>query len=348
MRTNLRKYVNENLKVGFWHGTTGGTAGQLTFVRDLRSLHYEYAVYDKLYAFAAGKEQVKKVRFSNVPILNPTSHQPPFCMEVSKMKQLQCSIYHLDERTYGDYLQSISEYGAGLGTGYAFLWQRLAEEALAHHDQRLKLKAVVSDSEGMTAEQRQMVEKAFDCCVYQTYGTSEVGIIAVQCEQGHYHILDRVHVEVVGEDGEPVPDGVDGEIAVTDLWAMDAPFLRYCPGDRGSFQHGGCRCGWESPYLETLTGRVRDYIVTAQGVKVNHIARVMGGIPGVRAFQYIQDEPGQLHIRVEARADFDPAKMERVKKNAKNMIGEMRITWEVVEKIEKSPSGKIKTTIRNF
>jgi phenylacetate-CoA ligase len=348
LRNDLQSHMNPKPVLGFWHGTTGGTSGKLDFARDLRSLHYEYALYDRLYDFAGGKQKVKKARFSNVPITETTSHTPPFWMEVSKMNQLQCSIYHLDENSFGAYLQAIAEYGADIGTGYAFLWHRLAEEALEHKDDRLKLRAVVPDSEGMTEEQKRMVEKAFDCRVYQTYGTSEVGMIAVQCEQGHYHILDRVHVEVVDDQGEPVPDGTDGEIVVTDLWSTDAPFLRYCPEDRGVLQSSGCPCGWQGPYLEKLTGRVRDYIVTAEGRKVNHTARIMEGIPGVRVFQYIQDEPGQLHIRIEIREGFDPVEMKWVHKNARKMIGEMRITWEVVEQIEKSPSGKIKTVIRNF
>ena len=348
LRINQQSHMSVKPALGFWHGTTGGTSGELAFARDLRSLHYEYAFYDRLYEYAGGKEKVKKARFSNVPIKETTSHKPPFWMEVSQMNQLQCSIYHLDENSYGEYLQAIAEYGADIGTGYAFCWHRLAVEKIFHHDDRLKLPAVVFDSEGITEEKKREVERAFSCKVFQTYGTSELGMIAVQCDEGHYHILDRVHVEAVDDRGKVVADGIDGEIVVTDLWSLDAPFLRYCPGDRGILQSSGCPCGWKSPYFEKLTGRVRDYIITGEGRKINHSQRFMLGIPGIRAVQYIQGEPGQLHIRVEVRDGFVAEKMERVHKNAKKMVGEMNITWEVVKTIEKSPSGKIKTVIRNF
>ena len=348
LRRDLQRYVSQEPSVGFWHGTTGGTSGSLSFLRDLRSIHYEYALYEKLYEFAAKTSPAKKARFSNVPVTEAGVGKPPYTMAVSAMNQLQCSIYHLNHETYADYLREIGEYGADIGTGYSFLWARLAEEALAHNDKGLRLKGLVPDGEGMTNEERKLVKEAFGCQVYQTYGTSELGMVAVQCECGHYHILDRVHVEIVDEKGCPVADGVDGEIVVTDLWSLDAPFLRYCPGDRGIYQSGGCACGWETPYLEHLTGRVRDYIVTANGYKVMHVARIMSGIPGIRAFQYVQDEPGQLHIRVETREGFEPEKMEKVHANAKSMVGQMKITWERVEEIEKAPSGKIKTMIRNF
>lgn len=348
LRKDLKCFVNQTPAIGHWHGTTGGTSGSLAFLRDLRSIHYEYALYERLYEFAGETSPVKKARFSNVPVSKTGVRKPPYTMEVACMRQLQCSAYHLDENTYADYIREIAEYGADIGTGYAFLWIRLAEEALAHKDCRLRLKGLVTDGEGMTDEERKMVERAFGGRVYQTYGTSELGMVAVQCECGHYHVLDRVHVEVVDEKGVSVPEGVDGEIVVTDLWSTDAPFLRYCPGDRGVLRSGGCACGWETPYLESLTGRVRDYIVTAKGFKVMHVARIMAGIPGIRAFQYVQDEPGQLHIRVETRKGFDRAKMEKVHANARKMVGDMRITWEVVDRIEKSPSGKIKTMVRNF
>ncbi|BES66335.1 hypothetical protein SANA_27740 [Gottschalkiaceae bacterium SANA] len=348
LRNDPKSHRNPKPALGYWHGTTGGTSGSLKFVRDLRSLHYEYAFYDCLYDFAGGKQKGKKARFSNVPIKDVTSHKAPFWMEVARMNQLQCSIYHLDENSYGEYLQAIVEYGPDLGTGYAFCWHRLAEEAIAHCDKRLSLSAVVFDSEGLTQEEKRVVKKAFDCKVFQTYGTSELGMIAVQCDHGHYHILDRVHVEIVDDQGKVVPDGIDGEIVVTDLWSLDAPFIRYCPEDRGILRSSGCPCGWKSPYLEKLTGRVRDYIVTGEGRKINHTARIVLGIPGIRTFQYIQDEPGQLHIRLEVREGFVPEKMEMVHKNAKRIIGDMNITWEVVKKIEKSPSGKIKTVIRTF
>lgn len=345
---DLQRHINQDPSVGFWHGTTGGTAGSLAFVRDLRSLHYEYALYERLYEFAGKASPVKKARFSNVPVTAVGEGKPPFTLTVTAINQLQCSIYHLNEKTFENYLREISDYGADLGTGYAFLWTRLAEEAVAHHNKSLQLRGLVTDGEGMTEEEQALVEAAFGCQVYQTYGTSELGMVAVQCKCGHYHILDRAHVEIVDENGQVVSDGVDGEIVVTDLWSLDAPFLRYCPGDRGIYRSGGCACGWETPYLECLTGRVRDYIVTAYGFKVMHVARILAGIPGIRAFQYVQDEPGQLHIRIETRDGFDEKKMERVHENARKIIGEMRISWERVDEIQKAPSGKIKTLIRNF
>lgn len=348
LRVNLHRYVNPNPSLGFWHGMTGGTTGSLSFLRDFRSVHYEYAWYERLYEFAGKTTPVRKARFSNVPVSRPGVRKPPYTMSVALMKQLQCSIYHLDETTYADYLREISDYGADIGTGYAFLWVRLAEEALAHKDSRLQLKGLVTDGEGMTDAERRMVERVFGGRVFQTYGTSELGMVAVQCERGHYHILNRVHVEIVDENGKLVSDGVDGEIVVTDLWSMDAPFLRYHSGDRGVLRSGGCICGWKTPYLEKLTGRVRDYIVTANGFKVMHVARILSGISGIRAFQYVQDKPGQLHIRVETRDGFDPCHMEKVHSNARRIVGQMEITWEAVARIEKAPSGKIQTMIRNF
>ena len=135
-----------------------------------------------------------------------------------------------------------------------------------------KLKGIVTDSEGLSNEEKLEVEKAFNCPVYQTYGLSEVGMVAVQCKYGHYHIFsDRCYVEIIDARGNILEDGRAGEIVVTDLYSLDAPFIRYKTGDMGILEHRKCKCGWKSPYIKELYGRIEDYVVTKDGRKVTRL-----------------------------------------------------------------------------
>ncbi len=343
------RMVNPQPQKGLWKGWTGGTTGSsLVFHRDKQTMHYEYALYDRLYEFAAGVRGGKVARLSNVPIAAPDVNHPPYWFVIYPFRQLQCSIDHVDGNTYGDYLKAMLDYGAELGTGYGFSWYLLAESMLAHHDRRLSLRGIVTDSEGLTDEQRIVVEEAFSCPVYQTYGTSEVGLVAVQCKEGHYHILDRCLVEVIDAEGNLLPEGEEGELAITDLLSMDAPYIRYRPGDRGILRNSGCACGWQSTYIEELTGRVEDYLVTALGRKVRRIGRLTKGVKGIIAMQIVQDVPGEIHVRLIPKDDFQPVFMDKMRQNCREFLGEMTITWEEVSELERAPSGKVRYLIRRF
>ena len=348
IREQGSRMVNPQPKEGVWKAWTGGTTGSsLFFHRDKQTMQYEYALYDRLYEFAAGGKRGKIARLSNVLIAAPEIGHPPYWFVIYPFQQLQCSIDHVDEKTYGDYLKAMLEYGVELGTGYGFSWYLLAESMLAHKNQKLSLRGIVTDSEGLTDTQRASVEEAFSCVMYQTYGTSEVGLIAVQCGEGHYHILDRCLVEVIDAEGNVLSEGEEGELAITDLLSLDAPYIRYRPGDRGIVRNSGCACGWKNAYIEELTGRVEDYLVTALGRKVQRIGRLTKDVKGIVAMQIVQDTPGKIHVRLIPKEDFQPEYMDKMRENCREFLGEMAITWEKVAELERAPSGKVKYLIRN-
>lgn len=196
--------------------------------------------------------------------------------------------------------------------------------------------------------QKKVVEKAFACPVYQTYGSSELGMVAVQCEKGHYHLLDRIHVEVVDSQGRVLPYGEEGEIVVTDLRSFDAPFLRYRSGDLGILEKDACGCKWKGPYLSSIAGRVEDYVVTSKGLRMTRVNRIVKGVEGIKAMQIVQDRPGQLHVRVIPDEHFSPEEMKKMHKKGESFMGKIDFSWEIVETLETTASGKVRYLIRNF
>jgi phenylacetate-coenzyme A ligase PaaK-like adenylate-forming protein len=92
-----------------------------------------------------------------------------------------------------------------------------------------------------------------------SYSTNETGPIGYQCrhvdDNTHHVHEDGVVVEVVdGETGERVPDGTDGEVAVTTLADAGMILFRYRIGDRGRIGTEPCPCG-SAARLLTLAGR---------------------------------------------------------------------------------------------
>ena len=337
MKDNIEKFINNSQKNKLWKGKTSGSTGNpFSYYRDRRSMQYEYALYDKLYDYVTGDKKYNKIRISGVNIVKAECKKPPFWYFIRVYNQLQCSAYHIDSETYKFYIDAFDKYNVKLGTGYAKTWLILAQYMNDSNYKYNKLKGIVTDSEGLSDEEKLEVENAFNCPVYQTYGLSEVGLLAVQCKYGHYHIFsDRCYVEIVDAEDNVLKNGEEGEIVVTDLFSFDAPFVRYRTGDMGILRQGECKCGWKSPYIAKLCGRIDDYIVTKDGRKVTRLSHIAKPAKGIMGMQLIQSKPGKLVINVLPGKDFDLNSMNDVIDLAKDYLGDMDITWRKVDSLEK-------------
>lgn len=350
MRNDINSFINEKFVDQFWKGRTSGSTGSpFSYFRDRKSMQYEYALYDKLYEFIVGHQNYTKARISGVNIVKADCKNPPYWYFLKVFNQLQCSAYHIDSKTYKQYLEAFDKYKVELGTGYASSWLFLAQYILSENVKPPKLKAIVTDSEGVSNKEKLQIERAFNCPVYQTYGLGEVGMVAVQCKNNHYHIFtDRCFVEVVNEKGDALSDGEIGEITVTDLHSFKSPFIRYRTGDTGALGFEDCKCGAKGPYIKELCGRVDDYVITREGKRIGRLSHIAKPAKGVLGMQLIQNELGSLDINVIPSESFEPDSMNEVIATAKDYLTDMNINWRIVDNLEKTSSGKIRYVIRKF
>lgn len=76
------------------------------------------------------------------------------------------------------------------------------------------------------------IKEKWDVELFATYSSTEMGATFSECpygQGGHVH-PELIIVEIVGEDGMPVPDGEVGEIVVTTLGVEAMPLLRFRTG----------------------------------------------------------------------------------------------------------------------
>ena len=137
------------------------------------------------------------------------------------------------------------------------------------------LKYIELTGEMLTEHVRQRIKKVFGCYVANHYGSHEVNTIALECPEGHMHIVDNnILVEVIDEDTkELLPEGEEGRLLITSAVNRVSPFIRYDIGDRGRVfgksAEDKCSCGCNMPVLELTKGRVHEYIETENGEKIN-------------------------------------------------------------------------------
>jgi phenylacetate-CoA ligase len=188
----------------------------------------------------------------------------------------------------------------------------LAEAALAT-GQSVEIEAIIAAGTMLSQETRELAAKAFGARVIDVYACEEMGPIAIQCpESGLMHTCaEHMIVEVIDDDGAPVPTNSAGRIILTGFYNYATPLLRYEIGDVVETAAGRCSCGRSLPALRRVVGRNRRPLRFPDGTQVRvHAAVVAAGVPEIlpaKQFQIAQVAPTRFEIRYVPRdAGFRP------------------------------------------
>ncbi len=101
------------------------------------------------------------------------------------------------------------------------------------------------------------IAEAWGARVYSTYGVTELANSLCECAAGrggHLHD-EQLHLEILDEAGNPVPEGEVGEVVATTFGVEAMPLIRYRTGDCAALFTAQCRCGRTTPRLGPIIGR---------------------------------------------------------------------------------------------
>jgi phenylacetate-CoA ligase len=209
------------------------------------------------------------------------------------------------------------------------------------------IRGVIVGAEQLIDEQKRVIESAFNCPVYNRYGSTEFTNIAAECvhRRGMHVNADHILVEVVDEADRPVLDRV-GEIVVTDLDSYDMPLLRYRIGDRGVLSTERCPCGLPFPMLSSINGRMSDRIVTNSGREIHDtfLIHALMRIPGVARFQVVQKSLDRVEVNLETEPNTSqPQTASTVRTKLAELVDQgMTIEVNFVPTIPLTKAGKMK------
>ena len=128
------------------------------------------------------------------------------------------------------------------------------------------LRAICVAGELLTQSKKELIERLWNCKVYNLYGTTETGNLAATCKKGNLHISsDHFFLEVLNPKTlEPLPLGETGILVVTTLTREAMPLIRYNLGDMGRlFSSDVCSCKSIYPVLQHF-GRIDEAICYGQ------------------------------------------------------------------------------------
>lgn len=207
--------------------------------------------------------------------------------------------------------------------------------------------AVRSSAETLYDFQRREIERAFGTKVFNFYGSREINNLTGECSTHEgMHILSSGRiVEIVDDAGRPVADGIEGQIAVTDLTNFAFPFVRYLNGDMAVKSIKPCSCGRGYPLIEKIQGRTSDVIVVdGEFIHGEFFTHLFYNRPEVIQFQLIQEDPKRLRLLVVSREE-NPNLNDIIAGIRKKVGSEVTIEMEFTDHIPPTASGKHRFTI---
>ncbi len=101
------------------------------------------------------------------------------------------------------------------------------------------------------------IEAAWGAKVYSTYGVTELANSLCECaagKGGHLHD-EQLHLEILDDAGNILPDGEIGEVVATTFGVEAMPLIRYRTGDCAAMFSAKCKCGRITPRLGPILGR---------------------------------------------------------------------------------------------
>lgn len=321
-------------------GSTSGTTGTpLTIPQDLSSVLREQAFVSR-YLEWAGYQKGDKRAWIRGDVVVPLSQKVgPYWRYSVFENMILMSSFHLTADAIPDYLTAMEDYGVDIIQAYPSSIATLAK-FLETKDRyyRGKLKSIVTSSEYISQEDREIIEKRFQCKVFDWYGLFERVAAIGSCEYGNYHLIsDYSHVEFL--------DSGDGkhEIVGTNYNNALYPLVRYRTGDHvvlSNEQH--CPCRRIYPVVEKIEGRTVQHVFNQVGEKIYALDQCIKGAKGIIGSQFEQHQFGEITLNVVANKAFDVEQQEIVTESVKARLGkDMIVKYNLVSQLKKTRSGKV-------
>lgn len=216
----------------------------------------------------------------------------------------------------------------------------------------LGVKVAFVTAERLYDDQREDIASIFGCDVANGYGGRDAGFVAHECPSGGMHLsAEDIIVELVDEQGSPVPPGNPGEVVVTHLATRGFPFVRYRTGDIAIFDDRPCACGRSLPLLREIQGRATDFVVAQDGTTMHGLALiyVLRDLPGIAAFKIVQETMDSTRVLLQPAPDFDPKCVDVIQRGLRARLGAgVRVVVDLLPELPPDHSGKFRYVVSNL
>jgi phenylacetate-CoA ligase len=363
-KADIRAHADE-LKADSWRGrlqykATGGSTGEpLRFGFTRESNDRRTAVMWRGYEWAGSRMGRRTLFLWGGAVGEPTrAHQFKDRLYNAAFARRVLNSFSMTEANMSRFADAIDAYRPDVIVAYVGPLVRLAQWLIATGRRIHRPQTIIGAAEALHEFQRQIIEQAFGCPAYNTYGCREFMLIAAECEQrnGLHVNADHLLVEL-RKPGFPASSPAadlheagtcTGEVVITDLFNYGMPFVRYVNGDVATAISSTCGCGRGLPLLGRVDGRVLDAIRTPAGhiLPGEFFPHMLKDVAGLERFQVLQRRLDQLDLVMVRGPSFDESSLAYIRREVAKVVGDsIELRCEFVDDIPLTPSGKLRVTV---
>ena len=355
IRKNFNKLLSKTYTPKeYWIEFTGGSTGEpLRFFRDKKTHEYLLASERRFWRWAGYDIGTKFFQLWSSPYDLKKSESVRTKLHRFLINHRMINTFDMSKKELKNYIEEFQHIKPKIVHGYVSSVCEFARYIQQKNIQIPQPKAVITTSEMLSDSQRELIEKIFNCKVFQEYGCREMGIIAHECKNHKgYHVCDEKIILEICKKGIPVEDNNPGEVTLTDLNNFAMPFIRYQNGDLAvSTENETCSCGRNLSMIKKIEGRVTDFLIGENKKMVAGVAitTYFSKIENIKEFQFIQNQKDKVIINIIKGERFSEKTIQDIHDFASRYLGRsIRVSIRYPKKIKLTKSGKKKAIICNI
>ena len=273
-KKNLQKPLEERLSKGysektvFVNKTSGSSGDPFVFAKDKEAHAITWAsIIHRFGWYNVDFNKSYQARFYGIP-LDFIGYQKERLKDFLS-KRYRFPIFDLSDKKLDGVLNHFKtkkfDYINGYTSSIVLFGKYLKSKNIILTDVCPALKVCMVTSEMLFDEDKALLEKHLGIPIVNEYGASELDLIAFQNPKGEWQVnSETLFVEILDENNQPVPNGVEGKIVITSLYNKAHPFIRYEIGDVGVLDEKSTA---KKPILKKLIGRTSDVALLPSGKK---------------------------------------------------------------------------------
>lgn len=330
-------FMRKELVIAHTSGTTGKP---IQFFEDILTGQKERA-----FIYHQWSRMGFKPGDARVELRGMVSRKKPFAYDPLE-RVLRFSPVLDDKETAISYLRKMSSFGARFLHGYPgaiYSFAMLVKDKIV--TEPISMKAIFFASETVYPWQRELVKEVFKCRVFSHYGLTEKVMLASECEKSEeYHCIPQYGITEIDSD--------TGELIGTGFLNYATPMIRYRTTDIVSLPTSSkCeKCGRSYyPVFKNVEGRIEDFIITPKGALISPatITHPFKDLKTVVDSQVIQTDLNTVVVRAvplkDVAQDIIRKELSMLCEDISAIFGgEIKVSWEIVDQIERLKSGKYK------
>lgn len=261
-------------------------------------------------------------------------------------REIRFSIFHINERMMPQYIEALERFKPvwihGNPSALALLATLFIEQGCMLS---YELKHVTVGAENLQTWQGDCIRDAFGVSPVQHYGLTEAVANLSECECGNLHVdEDFAFVEFVDD-----PYSTRKEIVGTCFCNGAVSLVRYATNDLATPLSDGCPCGRWGRVVESLDGRLTEYVTLPGGQRVARLDEAFHYREGLAGAQIRQVADGSLIVLYVPTERWGPHSLVSLEDGLRMRVGhEVPINFEQVAEIPRTARGKTRVVVSEY